>query len=251
MINAILIDDELPCIESLELDLLKYCIDINIIGKYISPKDGMNAIKKLKPDLVFLDIEMPWMNGFEMLELLQPINFDVIFVTAYDSYAVNAFKVNAIDYLMKPIDHEDLTKAVSKIKNKKESSGENIDRIQHMLEHYFQLKNSRKVILAEKDKQNFVEPGRIAYIQAESNYSKVFFDSGQPLLLSSTLKSIEDKLEGHGFARVHNSYLVNMDKVVQYVKSDGGYLVLSDNSIIPISRSKRNFLKSILTDDFI
>lgn len=251
MINAILIDDELHCLESLTLDIEKYCPDVNIIGKYTSSKDGMGAIKKQKPDLVFLDIEMPWMNGFELLELLQPIDFDVIFVTAYDSYAVNAFKVNAVDYLMKPIDHEDLSKAISKIKNKQESSGENIDKIQHLLERYFESKNQKKVILSEKDKQNFVEPNKIIYIQAESNYSKVFFDIGQPLLLSNTLKSIEEKLEGLGFARVHNSYLVNMDKVVQYVKTDGGFLVMTDNSIIPISRSKRNILKGILTDDFI
>jgi two-component system LytT family response regulator len=250
MIKAILIDDEPHCLESLSLDLAKYCPEIEVSKMLSSSKDGLKYIKTMKPDLIFLDIEMPWMNGFEMLEYLSPIDFEVIFVTAYDSYAVNAFKVNAIDYLMKPIDKADLKTAVDKVKAKLLSKDSGNDKIHQLLEQYFNSRSLKKIAFAEKDRQKFVDPNDIISVKAESNYSQVMLEGESPLTLSITLKSIEEKLEGLGFMRVHHSYLVNMDKVTQYVKSDGGYLIMSDNSIIPISRSKKSELKTFLESDY-
>lgn len=250
MIKAILIDDEPHCLESLSLDLAKYCPEIEVCKALSSSKDGLKYIKLIKPDLLFLDIEMPWMNGFEMLEYLHPIDFEVIFVTAYDSYAVNAFKVNAIDYLMKPIDREDLKTAVTKVKNKLMSNGGSNDKIHLLLDQYFNSKSQKKIVFPEKDRQKFVDPSQIISVKAESNYSRVILEGESPLTLSITLKSIEEKLEGLSFMRVHHSYLVNMDKVTQYVKSDGGYLIMSDNTMIPISRSKKSDLKTFLESDF-
>ena len=250
MIKAILIDDEPHCLESLSLDLAKYCPEIEVCKTLSSSKEGLKYIKKLKPDLLFLDIEMPWMNGFELLEYLSPIDFEVIFVTAYDSYAVNAFKVNAVDYLMKPIDREDLKSAVAKIKAKLFTKEPENDKIHHLLDQYFSSKSQKKIVFAEKDRQKIVNPNDIISVKAESNYSQVMLAGEKPLTLSITLKSIEEKLEGMGFMRVHHSYLVNMDRVSQYVKSDGGYLIMNDNSMIPISRSKKSELKTFLESDY-
>lgn len=250
MIKAILIDDEPHCLESLSLDLAKYCPDVEVTKMLSSSKDGLKYIKNTKPDLLFLDIEMPWMNGFELLEYLSPIDFEVIFVTAYDSYAVNAFKVNAIDYLMKPIDREDLKAAVAKVKAKLMSKDNGNDKIHLLLDQYFNSKSQKKIVFPEKDRQKFVDPNDIISVKAESNYSQVMIEGESPLTLSITLKAIEEKLDGLGFMRVHHSYLVNMDKVSQYVKSDGGYLIMSDNSMIPISRSKKSELKTFLESDY-
>ena len=250
MIKAILIDDEPHCLESLTLDLQKYCPEVDILKALSSSKDGLKYIKKTKPDLLFLDIEMPWMNGFELLEYLSPIDFEVIFVTAYDSYAVNAFKVSAVDYLMKPIDKEDLKSAVAKVKKKLMAKDMGNDKIHHLLDQYFNSKSQKKIVFPEKDRQKFVDPNHIIAVKAESNYSQVILENESPLTLSITLKSIEEKLDGLSFMRVHHSYLVNMDKVSQYVKSDGGYLIMSDNSMIPISRSKKSELKSFLESDY-
>lgn len=250
MIKAIIIDDEPHCLESLSLDLVKYCPEIEVVKMLSSSKDGLKYIKNCKPDLLFLDIEMPWMNGFELLEYLSPIDFEVIFVTAYDSYAVNAFKVNAIDYLMKPIDKEDLKSAVAKVKDKLTTKDSGNDKIHHLLDQYFNSKSQKKIVFPEKDRQKFVDPNDIISVKAESNYSQVIIEGESPLTLSITLKAIEEKLEGLGFMRVHHSYLVNIDKVSQYVKSEGGYLIMCDNSIIPISRSKKSELKTFLESDY-
>ncbi|MDF1695940.1 MAG: LytTR family DNA-binding domain-containing protein [Saprospiraceae bacterium] len=250
MIKAILIDDEPHCLESLSLDLAKYCPEVEIIKMLSSSKDGLKYIKRANPDVLFLDIEMPWMNGFELLEYLSPIDFEVVFVTAYDSYAVNAFKVSAVDYLMKPVDRHDLKSAVDKVKAKLVSKNGNNDRIHSLLDQYFNSKTNQKIVFSEKDRQKFVDPNHIISVKAESNYSKVILEGQKPLTLSITLKAIEEKLEGMGFMRVHHSYLVNMNKVSQYVKSEGGYLVMSDNTIIPISRSKKPNLKTFLERDF-
>ncbi len=250
MIQAVLLDDEKHCIESLALDINKYCPEISIVKELTSAKEGLKYLKSNAPDILFLDIEMPWMNGFELLEYLQPINFEVIFVTAYDTYALKAFKVCAIDYLMKPIDKDDLIKAVEKVKSKIGSTEQGNDKIHNLLESYFSKKSTKKIAFAEKDRQQFIDPKDILFVSADSNYSKVKLENGQSLTLSMTLKSIESKLDLEGFLRVHHSYLVNMDKVIQYVKADGGYLVLVDNSMIPISRSKRGDLKSFLEQDF-
>jgi two-component system LytT family response regulator len=248
MIRSILIDDEAHCIESLTLDIQKYCPEIDIIGQSTSSKEGLKKINDLKPQLVFLDIEMPWMNGFELLEILAPIDFEVIFVTAYDSYALKAFKVSAIDYLMKPIDKDDLIKAIEKVKAKI-AKGQKSN-IHTLLESYFNSTKQKKVIFSEKDKQQIIDPSEIMYIKADGNYSIIHLENKKPLTISITLKAVEEKLNDEHFLRVHHSYVVNMDKVFQLVKSDGGYILMNDSTIIPISRSKKSDLQSYIQQDF-
>lgn len=243
MIRAILLDDEKHCIESLKLDLTKYCPEVDIVAACISSKEGLQAIKKLKPDVLFLDVEMPWMNGFELLELLQPIDFEVIFVTAYDTYALKAFRVCAVDYLLKPISKDDLISAVQRI-HKKASQG--TDRIQELLDVYFTRKHQTRITIPEKDGYQFLDIPDILYAESDGNYSRIHVADKPSLFISQTLKDLEEKLAGNNFCRVHHSYLVNLDNVDRYVRSDGGYLIMKNGAIVPVSRAKKNELKAVI-----
>ncbi len=251
MIKAIILDDEQHCVDSLFLDLERYCPEVHIVHALTSSKDCLTAIRKESPDLLFLDIEMPWMNGFELLDFLHPIDFEVIFVTAYDSYAVQAFRASAADYLMKPIDRSDLIDAVKKVKSRIEqgNSSTQID-MKTMLDNYFMGQKVQKIMLPDKDGQKFVELDSIMYVEAMSNYAKLHLINGDSILVTLTLKNIEQRLEGARFIRVHHSFIINMDHVSQYVRTDGGYLVMANQAKIPISRSRRSDIKEIIKAEF-
>lgn len=244
MIRAIIIDDEKHCVESLQIDLQKNCPDVEVVAACHSSKEGMQQIKTLKPDLVFLDIEMPWMNGFELLDMLKPIDFDVIFVTAYDSYAIQAFKVSAVDYLLKPIDSSSLIDAVARVKSRKENN--TLGHLENLLANHFKPNNSKRISVPEKDMHHFIELSDIIFLESEGNYTRIFIESGDPIFVSMTLKSMEEKINDNQFVRTHQSYLVNSIKISKYIKSDGGYLILNNGKVIPVARSKRNEVKALL-----
>lgn len=244
MIRTMILDDEKHCVESLRLDLVKYCPEVEILATCTGSKEGLQAIKKLKPDLVFLDVEMPWMNGFELLELLQPVEFDVIFTTAYDSYALKAFRVSAVDYLLKPICKDDLISAVQRIHKKLNDTG--TDRIQTLLDDYFTRQQQSRITIPEKDGYQFIDVPNILYAESDGNYARIFIHQKSPLFVSMTLKDLENKLSGNNFCRVHHSFLVNLDNVDRYVKAEGGYLVMKNGAIVPVSRAKKNDLKSVI-----
>lgn len=244
MIRAIILDDEKHCIESLKLDLTKYCPEVDIVTSCTSSKEGLQAIKKHKPDLVFLDVEMPWMNGFELLDLLQPIDFDVIFVTAYDSYALKAFRVSAMDYLLKPISKDDLIQAVQRVLKTAGNAG--TERIHALLDDYFSRQHQSRITIPEKDGYQFIDIPIILYAESDGNYARIHLLEKPSLFISMTLKDLEQKLNGNSFCRVHHSYLVNLDNVEKYVRSDGGYLVMKNGAIVPVSRAKKNELKAVI-----
>lgn len=244
MIRTIILDDEKHCVESLRLDLVKYCPEVEILTTCTGSKEGLQAIKKLKPDLVFLDVEMPWMNGFELLELLQPVDFDVVFTTAYDSYALKAFRVSAVDYLLKPICKDDLISAVQRIHKKIYDPG--TDRIQTLLDDYFTRQQQSRITIPEKDGYQFIDVPTILYAESDGNYSRIFISDKSPIFISMTLKDLEKKLSGNNFCRVHHSFLVNLDNVERYVKAEGGYLVMKNGAIVPVSRAKKNELKAVI-----
>jgi two-component system LytT family response regulator len=244
MIRTVILDDEKHCIESLRLDLTKYCPEVDIVAACTSSKEGLQAIKKHKPDLVFLDIEMPWMNGFELLDLLQPVDFDVIFVTAYDSYALKAFRVSAVDYLLKPISKDDLISAVQRVLKKVNESG--TERIQALLDDYFTRQHQNRITIPEKDGYQFLDIPSILYAESDGNYSRIHIKDKPALFISMTLKDFEQKVAGNNFCRVHHSYLVNLDNVDKYVRSDGGYLVMKNGAIVPVSRAKKSELKAVI-----
>lgn len=240
MLKAILIDDEPNCLKVLEWELQNSETDIKIIALCESGKEGLKAIQQHKPDLVFLDVDMPYMNGFEMLELVQDIDFEVIFTTAHDEYAIKAFKVNAVDYLLKPIDDEELAQAIAKVMERQKTK---VKKSSPVLDD--PTKNIiRKIALPTFEGLVFVEVDKIIYCQSDNNYSKIFLKDKKDLFISKTLKEMEELLGGYHFFRVHNSFLANLNEIKNYVKSDGGYLVMSNDDRVRVSRSKKeNLLK--------
>ena len=239
MITCLLVDDELNCLDMLEWLLQRYTPQMQVLGKFQSGAEATAALGKLRPDIVFLDIEMPHMNGFDFLEQVPKLDFDIVFTTAYNKFALKAFKYSALNYLLKPIDPEDLVKTVERVKDK--IATPSMEQIQVLMEG---LRNERKatperVALSTGDGLVFVRTEDILYCQAESNYTRVALKSGQKLLISKTLKDIDDTLSLQDFFRVHNSFLININQIVKFVRGDGGYILMPDDMHITISRSRR------------
>jgi two-component system LytT family response regulator len=206
-----------------------------------SAKEGIANINELKPDLIFLDIEMPHMNGFQMLEQLPKINFEIIFTTSYDQYAITAFKFSALDYLLKPVDREELEKAMQKIYKKINPP------ISQQLEILLQRINQplvpvQRIALPTMQGLEFVPVESIIHCSSNNNYTEFFLKDKKKLLVSRTLKEVEDMLADHAFLRVHNSHIVHLNAITRYVKGEGGYLILEDGSTIDVSRSRKELL---------
>src|SRR5690606_27364366 len=197
-----------------------------------------------QPDLVFLDIEMPFMNGFDLLNQLDEINFSLIFTTAYDQFAVKAFKVSALDYLVKPVEDEDLIQAVQKAISNKRTT-EDVA-VKHLLKQVTERKLSDRIFVPTSNGLEFVESEQIVHCESDSNYTTIFLEGGAKMLISRTLKDIEDMLTADYFFRVHNSHLVNLKYVKKYVRGDGGHLELKDGSIIGVSRARKQALLDYL-----
>lgn len=243
MIRAILIDDEKHCLRTLEISLQKSCPEIEIIGSFDSAQKGLEQIRSVHPDLLFLDIEMPNMNGFELLEKLEHFHFDIIFTTAFDEYALNAFKVSAVDYLLKPISEQDLRTAVDKVLERQNASQKQVDKIMEQVKKNLSAEINKIPINTSRG-IDFVNVSDIVYCRAESNYTFIYFTNNAKKLLAKTLKSFEESLPTSHFYRPHQSYIVNLEHVNTYIRSDGGYLVMSNGHKVAISRAKREaFLK--------
>jgi two-component system, LytTR family, response regulator len=237
--KAILIDDEKNALEMLEWMLQKNCPEVEIMAMCDSPLDGLEKIKSLKPDVIFLDIEMPQLNGFDLLDRLGKHDSDVIFTTAYNQFAIKAFKVCALDYLLKPIDPEDLKATVQKAANKKNKmSPEQLDLLLSYMKP--EKPKSKRIALTASDHLIFVETEKIIYCESDSNYTLFFLTDGQKIIVSKTLKDVEEILEGSDFFRVHASYLINMKHVSKFTRGDGGYVVMSNNQHITVSRKKKD-----------
>lgn len=239
MIRCILIDDESNSLEMMEWLLKTYCPEVVIEAMCNSAEKGIAAIEKLRPDVVFLDIEMPHMNGFDMLEQFEKLYFDVVFCTAYDQFAIKAFKYSALNYLLKPVDPEDLMETIRRIESKKATPS------REQLELLFQnIKQPAKptvqrIALTTGDGLIFVSTADILYCQAESNYTAVILTGGKKVLVSKVLKDIDETLSGSDFFRIHNSYLINLNRIKKFVRGEGGYVIMEDNATVSISRSRR------------
>jgi len=241
VIKALIIDDEINCIESLVFDLQKHCPEVSVVETCTSPKQGLLSLKKHKPDLIFLDVQMPWMNGFEMLELVDEISFAIIFTTAYDQFAAKAFRLSAVDYLLKPVDVNDLQEAVRRAGERiqQKSGAENITNLLHNIK---KPTGSQRIAFPGRDGYEFIESEKIIYAQAEGSYTHVFLDDRRKLIISKTLSDIEEMLPDENFQRIHHSTLVNLSHVTHLFKSDGGYLVLDNGEKLPVSKSKKESL---------
>jgi len=247
MIKAIIVDDELTAIKSLKWEIENFCNGVEVMDSFTNPLEAISAINYLKPDCVFLDIEMPEMDGFQLLQELNYREFDLIITTAYDSYALKAFKENAVDYLLKPVDTDDLLKSVSKIKKNKSENSLGTE-LQTVLESISAKKPPSKISLPLAGKTIFVYPDDIIYCKSDGNYTTIHFKDKKKEILSKKIKDIEDIFHNNAFFRVHNSYLVNIKYISEYVKNDGQYLVLENGVSIPVSRSKKAALFHLLSN---
>ncbi|HXD92003.1 MAG TPA: LytTR family DNA-binding domain-containing protein [Bacteroidia bacterium] len=246
MIKGIIIDDEINSVELLEHLINDNCPDIDIIAAETSPKKGIELIEKHKPDVVFLDIEMPDMSGFELLELLKHLSFHVIFITAYDNYAIKAFKYNTIDYLLKPIIVGELTAAVDKLMVRTQSNNSADISIQKLLETIRTVQNQSKLAINALNEIVYVDINNIIRLESDSNYTHVILVDGKKIVSSKTLKEYETILDSGIFFRTHKTCIINLNHVQKYIKTDGGYIVTKDNFQVPISREKRTALLDAL-----
>ncbi len=240
--KTIIIDDEPHCVGYLHVLLQQHCPGVEVIATASNGQEGLAIIRQFSPDLVFLDVEMPVMNGFRMLEELVDIPFQVVFTTAYDRYALRAFKFSALDYLLKPIDPQELKNAVNRSLKAHPIDSQQLTLLKS---HIYQKEStlSNKIAIPNLEGFTFLNLADIITCEAESNYTKFHLTDGKSLLVSRTLGDVEETLEGKGFFRIHKQFLINLDHIVKYVKGDGGYVVMSNNQTVSIARSRR--------DDFV
>ncbi len=239
MIRCILIDDESHSLEMTEWLLKTYCPDVIIEAMCNSAEKGIEAINKYKPDVIFLDIEMPHMNGFDMLEQFDKLFFDIVFTTAYDQFAIKAFKYSALNYLLKPIDPDDLKETIRRLEEKKASpTKEQIDLLMQSVKNP-KKQTVNRIALTTGDGLIFVTTSDIIYCEAESNYTNVVLGNGKKIVVSKVLKDIDETLSGPDFYRIHNSFLININEISKFVRGDGGYVVMSNGTTVGISRSRR------------
>jgi two-component system, LytTR family, response regulator len=237
-VNCIIIDDESKCVHALEIMLKRYCPELTLLASYESAELGLQAIKELKPQVVFLDIEMPKMNGFDLLDKVGKIDFHVVFTTAYSQFAIKAFQYSALNYLLKPIDSDDLIETVQRIKNlQRPPQQEQIDILLETLRR--PEPKHQRIALSTHDGLLFVQTADIMYCQSENNYTWVYLTKGGKHLLAKTLKEFEETLPAMEFFRIHNSYLVNLDEIQRFVREDGGYVVMNNGTQITIARARR------------
>jgi two-component system LytT family response regulator len=239
MLKAILIDDEPDCIRLLALQLKEHCPQVQVVGQFTNSADGLQAIRALEPDVVFLDIEMPEMNGFTLLESLGEITFSLIFVTAYNEFALKAFRFSALDYLLKPLDPQELQEAIQKAEKRSRIDQRQIDLLRLQL-HGGQ--HPQKIAVPYQSGIVFVDLKDIVYCEAESNYTKVFLTTGKNYLLSRTLRDVQEVLEERNFLRVHRQYLVNLDHIRMYHKGEAAYLVMHGDINIPVAKNQKERL---------
>lgn len=243
MLKAILVDDEPESLLSLSHLIQKECPGVQIVSECGSSKEAIMAIRNQRPDILLLDIDMPYINGFELLEMVADVDFEVIFTTAHDEYALKAFRISAVDYLLKPIEASELIDAVEKvriIREKRQPSRQ----IQFLIEQIKGLETNsvQQIALPTFDGLEILQMDDIVYCQSDGAYCHVFRENQSDLFISKTLRYLEDALSNFHFFRIHRSYLVNLNKIQKYSKTDGGLVVMSTGEELPVSRSKKKEL---------
>ena len=244
MLKAIVVDDEASSRNVLKDYIAKYCTDVQLIGEADSVQTAKEIIAKNKPDILFLDVEMPKGNGFDLLEQLNDVDFETIFVTAFDHYAIQALNYSAAYYLLKPVSIDELIAAVEKIKNQK-ARNQPAFHTQILLENiYAGTAQQKKIVLPLIDGFEVVKIEDILYCVANDNFTDFYFKSKHKMMICRTLKFYEELLVDSGFLRVHKSHLVNLEQIVKYTRGKGGMLTMSDGVTISVSPMKRDQLLS-------
>lgn len=249
-IKAIIVDDEQHCIDALQAMLQKKCPEVTVLAGVNSVEEARRVIDELAPDLVFLDVEMPHQNGFELLKQYDRIQFDVIFTTAYEQYALKAIKFNALDYLLKPFSVQDLQEALRKFQERR--AGKSTDPAIAPLEVFLQnmktmQQSNRKIALPTINGLVFMPVQNIVRCESTGNYTKLFFTDRKQLLVSKPLKEFEELLTDVDFFRVHNSHLINLQQMESYIQGEGGFALMSDGTQVEVSRRRKaDFLKKAM-----
>lgn len=238
MIKAIIVDDEISGAETLSILLKKYCPEVEISGMAHSAREGEQLLRKDKPQLLFLDIEMPHESGFDLLEKVRDLDFEIVFTTAYDQYGIKAIKAGAMDYLLKPINNIELQKAVAKVSeylHKQASSRQRRDEVLQNL----RAPSLKRLGIPGTDGTVYVDLDQVTRMEGDVNYTHIHMADKKKYTVPKTLLEYEELLQDTQFFRIHKSHLVNLDFVVRYIKGDGGFVVMKDNSQIEVSRRRR------------
>lgn len=241
MIKAIITDDESHCIETMEMLLKEHCHSVHVIHSCNSAKATLDVINEAKPDILFLDIEMPVMNGFQMLEKLSDIPFAVIFTTGYDQYAIRAIKFSALDYLLKPVDPDELIAAVKKAEQKYLPLAEQFEMLigQTIYKNY----HFRKIAIPTSEGFQLFPAEEVIRCEASDNYTYLFLRNRKRIIACRTLKEVEEQLSHFKtFVRVHHASVVNLNEISTYTKGEGGFLTMSDGAVVNVSRRKKGEL---------
>lgn len=244
--RTLIIDDEPDAVNALKIIIEEFLPELIIIGSYSDPIKALEGIPKMSPELVFLDINMPVLNGFELLESLQHRNFKTIFVTAYDEYAIKAFKYSAVDYILKPIDIDELVAAVKRATSLSTTSEERDEIKYKKLFESLNNNQTEKLIVSTYEGTYYIDPNDVIYIQADSSYSTVIFKNANPLVVAKSLKEFEELLTSPNFFRNHHSFLINLNFVRKYTRTEGGSVEMINGDQIPLARRKKNEFSDLM-----
>lgn len=238
MLKAVIVDDEIMALQSLSWELTNLSDEVDIVASFTDAHEALLYLENNSPDCLFLDIEMPAMDGFQFIRTLKNKDFPVVITTAYNQYALQALKNEAIDYLLKPIDSDDLRETLGKIKryNAKNMTLERLEKI--LLERSVEA-HSKKIAINTDGRLVFLNSDDILFAESDGNYSTIFLKDGQSILLTKKLKEVNALLPENSFFRIHNSYIINLNKIKEFFKTDG-YVVLESNHKIPVSRQKKS-----------
>ena len=244
-IKAIVIDDELSSLQNLQQKIVEFCPTIHVVAMAQKPEEAILLINHHKPGVLFLDIEMPKMSGFRMLEEIKEIDFEIIFTTAYNHYAIEAIRIAAFDYLLKPIAIKDLQQAVDRLnKIRNPQTKEKIDILKTSMND--NKTQEDKIAISTTEGLEFIPIKNILHIESNSNYSKIYFHNNRTLTVTKLLKDFEDMLVPYHFYRVHNSHLINLNYIQKYLRGNGGRVMMQDGTEIEVARRKKDeFLKMI------
>lgn len=246
MIKALIVEDEIKSRETLIGLLRKYCPSVMVLAEAGTYREGIELFKEHKPDVVFLDIQMPGGSGFKLLEELKDNSFEVIFTTAFDQFAIKAIKYSALDYLLKPIIPQELIDAIKKVEKRKYAGNSNRS-IEVLLDNVNDpVQDPHKIVLATSEKLHVIDVNDIIRCESDNYYTHFYFIDGSKLLVSKTLKENEELLSDHNFIRPHKSHLINVKHIKSFIRQEGGYIIMTDDSQVPVSRRKKEKIMEIL-----
>lgn len=244
MLKAVIVDDEPKAIQSLIWELSNFKKDIEVTASFTNPDDALIYLENNSPDCLFLDVQMPTIGGFQFLEQLKNIDFAVIITTAYDEYAIKALKHEAIDYLLKPIDSDDLKDCIEKIK-KYNDRNINSKKLERVLTNFNSQFDKKRITINTDGKLLFLDVDDIIYIASDGNYSTLFLQDQKKIVITKKLKEVNAILPEHYFFRIHNSYIINLNKIKAFIKNEG-YVIMDSNDKIPVARQRKSdFLEKL------